>query len=46
MLICENGYLKLADFGIAKILKNNEMTNTVCGTEDYLAPEILNKKDY
>ena len=37
ILIASNGYLKLTDFGFAKILKNS--TTTCCGTPDYMAPE-------
>jgi len=39
ILVTENGYLKLADFGFAKIVKNK--TYTICGTPDYIAPEVL-----
>lgn len=34
-----NGYLKVTDFGFAKVLTNK--TFTLCGTPDYLAPEIV-----
>lgn len=44
MLITENGYIKLADFGFAKIVK--ERTYTICGTPDYIAPEILLSKGH
>eukprot|EP00928_Gymnodinium_smaydae_P086307 TRINITY_DN7033_c0_g1_i1.p1 TRINITY_DN7033_c0_g1~~TRINITY_DN7033_c0_g1_i1.p1 ORF type:complete len:489 (-),score=68.31 TRINITY_DN7033_c0_g1_i1:250-1545(-) len=38
---------KLADFGIAKILKANEsFTKTRIGTPYYLSPEICNEKPY
>lgn len=36
-----DGYIKLADFGLAKFLKPNESTQSFCGTAEYLAPEIL-----
>lgn len=36
-----DGYVKLADFGLAKFLKPNESTQSFCGTAEYLAPEIL-----
>ena len=41
ILLEEDGYLKLIDFGMAKILKEDENTNSFCGTPEYLAPEII-----
>ena len=41
ILLDEDGYLKLIDFGMAKILKDDEITNSFCGTPEYLAPEII-----
>jgi len=41
ILLDENGYLKLIDFGMAKILKDDEITNSFCGTPEYLSPEII-----
>lgn len=35
-----NGYIKLVDFGLAKQLLSGK-TWTLCGTPDYLAPEII-----
>lgn len=42
------GYLFVADFGLAKIIRKGEMTNSFCGTAEYLAPEMLigNGHDY
>jgi len=34
-----NGYLKVTDFGFAKVVENKSFT--LCGTPDYLAPEIV-----
>jgi len=34
--------LKLADFGFARYLNDDKLT-TICGTERYKAPELLNK---
>ena len=41
ILIGEDGYLKLIDFGMAKIVKNGEKATSFCGTPEYLAPEII-----
>lgn len=35
------GYLYVADFGLAKFVKEGEMANSFCGTAEYLAPEML-----
>lgn len=39
LLIAEDGYLKLTDFSFAKLIETR--TYTLCGTPEYLAPEIL-----
>merc|ERR1712051_850032 len=41
ILMDEDGYVCLTDFGIAKVLKDNEQTHSFLGSPDYLAPEIL-----
>eukprot|EP00854_Cymbomonas_tetramitiformis_P013461 gene13461-15908_t len=46
LLIDNDGYLKLADFGFAKKLKNGEKTYTTCGTPDYMAPELLTQQGH
>ena len=43
-LFDHKGYLKLIDFGFAKVLEGQ--TYTVCGIPEYLAPEILLNKGY
>ena len=35
------GYVLVADFGLAKLLKEDETTGTLCGTPEYLAPEMI-----
>jgi len=40
LLFDERGYLKLCDFGFAKELLDGR-TFTLCGTPDYLAPEVI-----
>ncbi|KOB65171.1 cAMP-dependent protein kinase catalytic subunit [Operophtera brumata] len=44
ILIDANGYLKLCDFGFCKVLKKK--TWTLCGTPEYLAPEVILSKGY
>ncbi|KAI8887350.1 camp-dependent protein kinase 3 [Backusella circina FSU 941] len=44
ILIDEFGYIKVTDFGFAK--KVTDITWTVCGTPDYLAPEIIRSQGY
>jgi len=39
LLLDSQGYLKICDFGFAK--KVNGKTYTLCGTPEYLAPEII-----
>jgi cGMP-dependent protein kinase len=46
ILIDEEGYLKLADFGMAKALKDNEKTMSFCGTPEYLCPEIVSESGH
>ena len=46
IMIDKEGNIKLTDFGLSKILKHNEKTSTLCGTAEYLAPEILFTKAY
>ena len=44
IMIDSNGYLKMIDFGTAKVLTN--YTSTVIGTPHYIAPEVLLGKGY
>ncbi len=41
ILMDDDGYLKIADFGMAKHLKGDEKAMSFCGTPEYLAPEII-----
>lgn len=42
LLITADGYLKLVDFGFAKVVKGR--TFTFCGTPEYVSPEIILNK--
>ncbi|WVR07822.1 hypothetical protein IAU60_004865 [Kwoniella sp. DSM 27419] len=39
LLLDRHGYLRIADFGFAKVVEDR--TFTLCGTPEYLAPEIV-----
>lgn len=41
LLIETTGYVKMADFGFAKRLPQGQKSNTLCGTPEYLAPELV-----
>ena len=38
ILIDSQGYIKLADFGLAKMARES---NSFCGTPEYISPEML-----
>lgn len=47
ILIKNNNKIKICDFGLAKILKTvDEETMTICGTANYIPPEMVNEKPY
>eukprot|EP01001_Neometanema_parovale_P006786 NODE_3130_length_1274_cov_203.107732_g2971_i0.p1 GENE.NODE_3130_length_1274_cov_203.107732_g2971_i0~~NODE_3130_length_1274_cov_203.107732_g2971_i0.p1 ORF type:complete len:327 (+),score=89.63 NODE_3130_length_1274_cov_203.107732_g2971_i0:59-982(+) len=46
LLISKDGLLKIADFGLANLQKDQEYLQTVCGTPNYVAPEVLHREKY
>ena len=47
VLIGKDGYIKLTDFGLSKINSDQyNLSQTMCGTPEYLAPEIVLKIGY
>ncbi len=46
VLISDTGHVKLTDFGLSKILtKSKQKAYTICGTPQYLAPEVILSED-
>ena len=46
-MIDKDGYAKLTDFGLSKEnIKSNQDAKTLCGTPEYLAPEIVDRKGH
>ena len=46
VLIDLNNNIKLCDFGVGKMVHENELLKDQCGTPAYIAPEILANKGY
>ena len=38
--------IRVADFGLATQVEDDELLSTKCGTPTYMAPEILNDQKY
>lgn len=45
VMIENDGSIKVIDFGLAKVI-GDEKTNTICGSAQYMAPEVLNGEFY
>lgn len=42
LLVDEEGYCYLTDFGLSKVLQSSDdLAQTLCGTPDYTAPEVI-----
>ena len=46
VLIASDGHIKICDFGLCKIMFDEDTTGSVCGTKAYMAPEIEKEDDY
>lgn len=41
IMVDHTGYIKIIDYGLAKILIGDMVSKTFCGTPEYLAPEMV-----
>jgi len=47
VVLDKNGHIKLIDFGLAKgDISSSNLTGTVCGTNEYIPPEVICGKKY
>lgn len=50
ILLDGEGHIRIADFGLSKVLKGNDgnlrRTDTFCGTREYVAPEMIRGESY
>jgi len=46
ILIDQDGYLKIIDYGLAKMLGEDQEATSFCGTPEYLAPEMVTQSGH
>ena len=46
ILVDQDGYIKIIDYGLAKMLSDDQEATSFCGTPEYLAPEMVNQSGH
>lgn len=46
LLVDDKDNIKITDFGLANVQRPNQLMRTVCGTPNYVAPEVLKETGY
>lgn len=46
VMLDTDGYVKVVDFGLSKMVAEGDSAKSMCGTPEYFAPEIVEKKPY
>ncbi|CAD8206083.1 unnamed protein product [Paramecium octaurelia] len=46
ILMDEKGYVALTDYGLAKFLSKGQVTQSIVGTPEYLAPEVITQQGH
>lgn len=46
ILLDVDGHISLTDFGLSKEALNDQKTYSFCGTVEYMAPEVINRKGH
>ena len=41
LMLCEDGYIKMIDFGLSQFLEEGQLAHKSAGTREYMAPEMF-----
>lgn len=44
ILVDIDGHIRIADFGLAKVIPKNQRSYSFCGSKEYLSPEMFKKR--